>query len=200
MKHVNGKIFIGLLSLVFLSISPKLKAQIEKNSHLFGGTVDGDFLSFSGASNVNVDLATDLQYAYFIRDGLALGAKIPLTYGASSISDPLSWGVGLGLSPFIQWYPGKQISNIKWFVFAESGLRFTIADIFLPNQSIGTVRVNFTEWVNGGGVGINAFLTPKLAFTGTISGLYSLRLINGGMPESVAVNFNFGLQVFLPAK
>ncbi|MEL7532421.1 MAG: hypothetical protein AAFN10_13970 [Bacteroidota bacterium] len=200
MKHVNGKILLSLLGLFFLFGATPLRAQIERGSHLIGAIVEGDFLSFSGASNVNVDIAADLQYAYFVRDGLALGAKMPFSYGASGISDPLVWGVSLGFSPFVQWYPGEQTSNVKWFVFAESGFRSTIADIFLPNQTPNIFRANFTEWTSGGGVGLNAFLTPNLALTGIVSGLYSLRLNNGLRPESASVNFNFGVQVFLPTK
>ncbi len=200
MKHANGKILFCLLGLLGLFVSPQLKAQIEKGAHLFGTNVDGNFESFSGASNVNVSLGAEFQYAYFIRDGLAFGAQMPIGYNGSTIFNPNVRTVQVGLGPWLQWYPGEQKGMVKWYTFVESSLQVGQFNGFILDQNFTINQFNWTDWVNGAGVGINAFLSPNVALNGSLTGLYSLRIRNGLNPESTALTFDFGVQVFLPSR
>ena len=201
MKHANSKIFVSLLGLLILCFSSNLSAQTERGTQFVGGDLDTDFNSFQNASNVNVTLQLGVQYGCFVKDGLAVGLRLPIEYYSGSLVPEDIWRVSGVLSPFILWYPGKQTKNIKFFLLGETGIHLTReASIFLGLQLVDPFREGSIDWVSGAGMGINAFVTPNVALTGTLKSNYGVKLSGDAFTDYSRVNLSFGVQVFLPTK
>ena len=175
--------------------------QIEKNHLLFGISADADFFSSKGASNVNIEINTDFQIAYFVKNKLALGAKLPFSYDSGWLINSPVYHFERGIAPTIQYYPFGRKNAVAWFVWAETGIMAVSTSNFDFSGGPGVpVRRKGYDWFAGGGIGLNAFITNQVAFTASAEARHTRPFNNIvlGIPTNASIKL--GLTVFTKGK
>ncbi|MEM6801977.1 MAG: outer membrane beta-barrel protein [Bacteroidota bacterium] len=198
----TGKLYpIVFAFFTLFTLNFKAQAQLEKNTANLGLAFDGNISSVKGAANTNIDLRLDLRLGYFIQDGLNVGLKFPLGYLSGAILNSDQSFLQIGLSPFIQYYPGKPEGPVSWYILAESGF------YFLRNSSLEAIagppifrKRSATDWFISGGLGLNFFFNDKVALDALLAGQYTNNISGDFFFEYPDLSLKIGLIVFLSRK
>lgn len=163
------------------------QSQINKGNVLVGG----DIMNF----NVQFDSKTELDItpkaAWFIKDGLAVGAYahfgIEHPHGADG--NIFSYGIG----PFARYYVVSdklpKIGKAKFFLEGNAGFEGIDNTISKSN----TNGLGF-----GAGPGVSYFVSPSIALEALLK--YNGNVGFGSETYTSGLSFGIGVQVFLPSK
>lgn len=169
-----------LLSLALVAVLGfASKAQTEKGSWMVGAQAAN--INYNSTYEVFQLLLTP-QAGYFVKNNLAIGAKLSLDLVSSDGTSKV-WSVG----PFVRGYFG---GNDKSKFFAEA------------NPDLGGVSVggeNFTIYNLGASVGYAYFITKNIGLETGLSYNYSNATDGGGM-GSTDLGLSFGFQIYLGKK
>ncbi len=165
--------------------------SISKANKVFIG---GSFASVSTRFRVvdNVDLQINPRAGWFLSEHWAVGSSLLFNYASTSFFN----GLGIGVSPFVRFYPQKSNGAFQWFLTAEAGLRYVSNDF---DESIpqGPINLNNNRWLTNfrGGVGLNWFLSDQVALEGVLSYDYFETATLPMIERSIG--FDLGFQFFL---
>ncbi|RMG20639.1 MAG: hypothetical protein D6730_19415 [Bacteroidetes bacterium] len=188
-----------LIFLLLCSLTSAAWTQTEKNQLLLGGYLNGNLTSPKGSDNTMLDLQLDPMLGVFVKDGWAIGGKLPLRYQDGNIFRSTNHFFQLGISPFVQYYPFARKGPLAWFIWAESGLLFLSASSLRTDGGIPSFQKSrSTDWFVAGGVGLNVFFTNQVAFSASVKGQYSDKISGDLFVEHPDVSFKLGLLFFLP--
>jgi hypothetical protein len=166
----------------------KVNAQLQKGNVLVGATLANFNIGLNAGNAFNINITP--QAAWFIKDGLAVGAYINLgASGSKGTAPTTTYGFG-GL--------GRYYVN-------DPNINLTKKTRFFLEVNVGFQGINVSELKNntnglgfGFGPGIAHFVTPNI-------GLEVLLKYNGvaGFGSSAYqnnLNLSFGFQIYLPGK
>ena len=165
LKMKNLKVIsIGFVLMFFVFA---LNGQTEKGNVLIGGENILDFTSRKDDDNDKRTFAElSPQIGFFVVDGLAVGAEIPMSHSSRNSEDGSSdRSTFLAVSPFLRYYFGT--SHIKPYLHGEAGFGSFRAKITrAPGQGNVTpppvdLSTRIFLYEIGGGLGI--FLNDKVS-------------------------------------
>lgn len=171
-----------LLSLVLVAVLGfASKAQTEKGNWMVGAQAANINYNYDSTYDV-FRLTLTPQAGYFVKNNLAIGAKLSLDL-VSSDGTTAVWSVG----PFVRGYFG---GNEKSKFFAEA------------NPSLGRIQLGgegFTMYNLGASVGYAYFITKNIGLETGLSYNYSNATDGGGL-GSTDLGLNIGFQIYLGKK
>lgn len=165
-----------------------VQAQISKDHVLVGGSLTN--LNFDFNSQTSFDLTP--KAAWFIKDGLAVGAYahfgLEHTHGSKSTS--YSYGVG----PFARYFGISDklpaFGKAKFFLEANAG--------FEGNDVSGSGGKNTNGLGFGVGPGISYFITPTVGLEALLK--YNGTVGFGSETYKNGLSFGIGFNIYLPSK
>ncbi|WP_165023125.1 MULTISPECIES: outer membrane beta-barrel protein [unclassified Dysgonomonas] len=178
------KIIVFAILLLGVNVA---KAQISQGNVLVGANV--------ADLNLTFDSQTSFQFtpkaAWFIRDGLAVGAygQFGLNHVNGQDGNVYTYGVG----PLARYFVGVDkvpaFRNTKFFVEANTGFQ----GISNRVNSSNTTGLGF-----GFGPGISYFITPSVGIEGLLK--YDGIVGFGSSAYTHGLSFGVGFQIYLPSK
>lgn len=191
------KAFYCLTLILLVSLS-SANAQIEKGSHMVGGSFTGSF------KDINDNLSFELSptYGYFISNQIAVGSSLNLAYShlkTTSFSSTTGNQTthfnnsGFGIMPFVRYYPIR-----TWFAEAQIGYTLDRQEV---DYGSSVQKSRQTLFSMAPALGYNYFIGRSVALEGKLS--YTLTHRNSRPFEykhfSKNLQLQIGLQVFLPS-
>lgn len=162
-------------------------AQIGEGHVMVGGNIANMDLTFNSQTSLNVTPTA----AWFIKDGLAVGAygKFGLNHVHGQDGNVYSYGIG----PMARYFVGAEdipaFRQTKLFVEANAGFEGT-------NNSATKSTTNGLGF--GVGPGISYFITPAVGVEALLK--YNGIVGFGSSAYSNGLSFAIGFQVYLPSK
>lgn len=154
---------------------------IQRGNWMIGGALGGLGYSFEGkAFNINIEPSA----AYFVSDGIAIGAKLIGGFTAVSGMDN-EWRYGI--APTIRYFFPEGSS--------ATGRFFTQGDIGISGSSVGSD----VSLLLGAGVGYAHFITESVALEATLGYRYNKANISTAGSTS-GLNVGLGFQIYLPGQ
>jgi outer membrane protein len=143
--------------------------QTEQGKVLIGGDTRLNFSSLSQKmenddNSVEVGKAMNIevypQIGYFVTDGLALGAEIPIMYTTEEdINDIKQSTFSIALAPFLRYYIG--VDKVRPYIHGSVGFGKTKYKLDYENGQTNDANAGLFMYEIGGGLGI--FLTDKVS-------------------------------------
>lgn len=154
------------IGFILFSFVNSLKGQTEQGSILLGGESKLSFTSLNskwktdydeGDNGKTFNLEFSPQIGFFVIDGLALGAEIPIAYSSEKDEDDdKSITTSLALSPFLRYYFGT--SNVKPYLHGEIGF----GNLKL-NYNYSSYETSYRMFLYEIGGGLGIFLNEKVS-------------------------------------
>lgn len=162
-------------------------AQINKGNVMMGGDLAGLNISFSNQT----DLKLTPKAAWFIKDGLAVGAygQFGVTHVNGQDGSNYSYGIGPLARYFFTANQLPAFKKAKIFVEASAGFEGVDSSVSHSN----TNGLGF-----GIGPGISYFITPSIGMEALLR--YEGIVGFGSNTYTNGLAFNIGFQVYLPGK
>lgn len=180
---MNKMIFIVL----FLLGVSTANAQISKGSVMMGGDLAGLNVSF----NNQTSLKLTPKAAWFIKDGLAVGAygQFGMTHINGQDGSNYSYGIGPMARYFFTADQVPAFGKAKFFFEANAGFEGVDSTVSHSN----TNGLGF-----GAGPGVSYFVTPSIGLEALLK--YDGIVGFGSKTYTNGLSFSIGFQVYLPSK
>ncbi len=191
-RNSNLSLRIGLQ----LFLHPKSGEGLEDWSVQKAGKLllGGSFTSFGTTVDSELDQRSFVfrpRVGWFVSEKWAIGSGLMFNYSSS----PFYEGYGVGLAPFVRFYPQNTPSNLQWFLTAKAGFQY-VSNQF-DDSVTGSPDFDNKGWLKTfkAGVGLNWFLSENLALEGIFSYDY---LETVTLPEiRRSLGFELGFQFFI---
>ncbi|MEO7047155.1 MAG: outer membrane beta-barrel protein [Ferruginibacter sp.] len=180
---------IALAIVILAGFSFASKAQTQKDWFLIGSDISDIGLNIQ-KGNTAFSFAVSPKVAWFIKDNFALGGQVNLGINTKKGSTDFNYGIG----PLARYYFGsKDVSTPKKTrLFGEANV-----GIFGQNTKVtGSSSYNTNGLGFGIGPGVAYFINENIALEGLVK--YNGTVGFGNSTTVNAVNFNLGLQIYLP--
>lgn len=182
------KKIILLLALSFFWVTG-LNAQIQKGNIMIGGAVSDLSVGLQSESDVRFNLMP--MAAWFVKDGLALGAYVNfgLLHVGGTEGSSLNYGVGPMGRYYITDNSIEVLKHTRFFLDARVGIDGS-------NTTKGGSSTNGLGFSLGPGIAY--FITPNIGLEGLIA--YKGNVGFGSTNYIGNLIFNIGFQIYLPSK
>ncbi|MBB2144213.1 hypothetical protein GM921_01835 [Pedobacter sp. LMG 31464] len=169
-----------LLSLALVAgLGFAASAQTEKGTWMVGAQAAN--INYNTTSEV-FSLSLSPQAGYFVKDNLAIGAKLGLNVASASGTTATSWGIG----PFVRGYFGGTEKS-KFFAEGNAGL-----------GGVSYSGASSTAYNLGATLGYAYFITKNIGLETGLGYGYS-NSTDGGMGSS-DLGLNLGFQIYIGKK
>lgn len=187
-ENYNSMKKITLAIVILVGFSFASKAQTQKDWYLIGSDISDIGVNLQ-KGNTEFNFAISPKIAWFIKDNLALGGQVDLGVKTASGYTQFNYGVG----PLARYYFGsKDVSTPKKTrLFGEANV-----GIFGQNTKVSGNNTSTNGLGFGFGPGVAYFINENIALEGLIK--YNGTVGFGNSTTVNAVNFNLGLQIYLP--
>jgi hypothetical protein len=179
------KLSIALMALFF---STAAVAQTQKGNLMVGSDITDFGFTFQKA-NTDFQFNLNPKLAYFIQDGLAVGAYVK--FGISTHNgggSTTNYGVGALARYYIQ------DRNVQKLEFSKRARFFLEANAGFGGTNSPAASTNGVEL--GVGPGLSYFITPNVALDALVK--YNLTVGGGNSTTAHNLGFGLGFQIFLP--
>lgn len=151
------------IGLLFLSVVFTVNAQTEKGNLLIGGStklnfthinvkLKSDFAKTDGGKVTDLELSP--QIGFFIANGVAIGAEVPISYNRKKDDKSKETTTSISFTPFVRYYFGSK--NIKPYLHGAVGL-----GRMKRKDSLNEFPMNLFMYELGGGLAF--FLNEKVS-------------------------------------
>lgn len=165
-------------------------AQIQRGNVLVGGDIANFNLGFGEGSRFSFQL--NPKAAFFIRDNLAIGPNLHLGLTtATGEGTDFFYGIGVLARQYVSGNAVPALRHTRFFAEANAGFEG-------ENHSKSSTNTTTNGIGLGIGPGIAYFITPNIGLEGLLK--YQGILGFGTRTTSHNLNFNVGLQVYLPTR
>lgn len=180
---MNRMIFI----ILFLLGISTANAQINKGNVMMGGDLAGLNISFSNQTSLKLTP----KAAWFIKDGLAVGAygQFGMTHVNGQDGSNYSYGIGPLARYFFTADQVPAFRQTKFFVEASAG--FEGVDSTVSHSNTNGLGFGF-------GPGVSYFITPSIGLEALLK--YDGIVGFGSNTYTNGLSFNIGFQIYLPSK
>lgn len=181
-----------LAAFALLALAIPASAQIQKGNVMVGGNILTSGFQFD--ANNAFDITLNPKAAWFISDGVALGADVNLGYSTADFTgNTLSYGVGaLG-----RYYGAKGanevINHSRFFGEATVGINGRNINPYGDVASSNTTGLGFSF-----GPGFTYFITQSVGLEALVK--YNGIVGFGNQTYTHGLGLGFGFQIYLPGK
>lgn len=181
------KIIILVTGVFLIGVASPVSAQLQKGSVMMGGDIAGLKLGLNSGSNI--DFTLNPKAAWFIKDGLAVGAY--MMFGINHV-DKVGTGISYGIGPLGRYYisdPNIELTRkARFFLEAHVGIEGTN-----PASGSTTNGLGF-----GVGPGLAYFITPNIALETLVK--YNGRAGFGSEAYTGDISLNIGFQIYFSSQ
>jgi len=167
-----------LATILFLALSFSANSQITKGNWMLGGDANFYYSNTSISTSSNYSIFINPNIGYFIKDRLAIGSQLGISFNDSSTS--------LSLNPFIRYYLLKQDKKINYFT--EAG--FGYGAIFSKNTNSTYKTIGYN--IKAGSV---FFLNDVIGLEFSLKYLYGKQLSFNTTSQNLIIGFGFQIHL-----
>lgn len=179
-----------LLAILLIGTAGIANAQISKGHVMMGGNLANVSLDFGNKSSLNITP----KAAWFIQDGLAVGAYANLGMDHTNGANGSTYSYGFG--PMARYF--ADVKNLKEVSILKKTKFFVEGNLGFQGMNNSANKSHTNGLGFGFGPGVSYFITPSVGLEALLK--YDGIVGFGSETYTSGLNFGIGFQIYLPSK
>lgn len=182
----------------FTGIAFTANAQTQKDWYMIGGEI-ANIGYLTQKDNNTFKLQVNPRIAWFVRDNLALGAKVVIGTSFSKSNNVIDYGIMPLARLYFKGNGLNSVQKTRWFFDASIGLQGNNS-VYKNRDTSGNIINKIKSSSNGLGFdfgpGLTYFINQNIGLEGSVKYNAIPASLNGSNLNSISINV--GMQIYLP--